>query len=326
MPIIQGSQYVHLMKKQNFENKTEKIRAAFLQLKSKQPDKFKSRLNLSWSNWGFGMEPLSDSAARLEKNGIHFIELHGNHYGPDLGYKAAETKKILGDHGVQTAGICGMFSPDNDLSSNRGIQRQAAVDYLKRELEFTKQMGGEYILVVPGAVGRPVAYDKSEFERSVATLQLVADLFAKNKIKAAIEPIRAAEVSFVHTIADAKNYIAAVGHPGVGHINGDVYHMQSGESHIGEALVDAGDQLLNLHMADSNRCALGEGAMDLDCIIMALYLIGFNSKGHYVTPEPLGPGGDPYPAMHGKPDKKLLDKMVSQTARYFREREEALLA
>lgn len=314
------------MKKQNFETKTEKIQTAFLELKKKHSEKLKTRLNLSWSNWGFGIEPLADSAARLEKSGIKFIELHGNHYGPDLGYKVAEAKKVLSDHGVETAGICGMFSPDNDLSSNRGIQRQAAVDYLKRELDFTKQMGGSYILVVPGAVGRPGAYDKSEFERSVATLQLVADLFVKNKIKAAIEPIRAAEVSFCHTIADAKQYIAAVNHPGIGHINGDVYHMQSGESHIGEALVDAGDQLLNLHMADSNRCALGEGAMDLDTIIMALYLIGFNQKGHYVTPEPLGPGGDPYPAMHGKPDKKLLDKMVSQTARYFREREEALLS
>lgn len=314
------------MKKQSFEAKTEKIRAAFLDLKKKDPAKFKTRLSLSWSNWGFGMEPLSASAARLQKNGIKFIELHGNHYGPDLGYKVAETKKVLADHGIETAGICGMFSADNDLSSNRGIHRQAAVDYLKRELEFTKQMGGTYILVVPGAVGRPNAYDKSEFERSVATLQLVADLFVKNKIKAAIEPIRSAEVSLCHTIADAKKYIAAVGHPGIGHINGDVYHMQSEESHIGEALMDAGDQLLNLHMADSNRCALGEGAMDLDAIIMALYLIGFNARGHYVTPEPLGPGGDPYPAMHGKPDKKLLDNMVSQTARYFREREEVLLA
>jgi sugar phosphate isomerase/epimerase len=187
-------------------------------------------------------------------------------------------------------------------------------------------MGGSYILVVPGAVGRPARYDNTEFERSVATLQLVADLFVKHKVKAAIEPIRSAEVSFIHTIADAKQYLAAVNRPGIGHINGDVYHMQSEESHIGEALIEAGDQLINLHMADSNRCALGKGAMDMDAIIMALYLIGFNSKGHYVTPEPLGPGGDPYPAMHGKPDKKSLDEMVKQSANYFREREEELLA
>lgn len=314
------------MKKQNCEIKTEQIRRAFLELKKKHPEKLKTRLNLSWSNWGFGIESLSDSAARLEKNGVKFIELHGNHYGPDLGYKAGETKKILGDHGIKVGGICGMFSADNDLSSNRAVHRQAAVDYLKRELEFAGQMNASYILVVPGAVGRPIAYDKTEFERSVQTLRLVADLFVKHEVKAAIEPIRSAEVSFVHTIADAKKYIAAVGHPGVGHINGDVYHMQSEEAHIGAALLDAGSQLINLHMADSNRCALGEGAMDLDAIIMALYLIGFNAKGHYVTPEPLGPGGDPYPAMHGKPDKKLLDEMVRQTATCFREREEEVLA
>ena len=314
------------MKKQNYEIKTEKIRSAFLELKKKQPQRLKTRLNLSWSNWGFGIEPLADSAARLAKNEIRFIELHGNHYGPDLGYPVAETRKVLSDHGIKVGGVCGMFSADNDLSSNRAVHRQAAVEYLKRELEFTRQMGGGYILVVPGAVGRPNAYDKTEFERSIATLRLVADLFVKNGLKAAIEPIRSAEVSFIHTIADAKQYLAAVNHPGIGHINGDVYHMQSEESHIGEALLDAGAQLINLHMADSNRGALGEGALDLDAIIMALYLIGFNSKGHYVTPEPLGPGGDPYPAMHGNPDKRLLDNLVRQTATYFREREEAVLA
>jgi sugar phosphate isomerase/epimerase len=218
-----------------------------------------------------------------------------------------------------------MFSPDNDLSSNRGIQRQAAIDYIKRELEFTNKVGGSYMLVVPGAVGRPSTYDSSEFERSVETLQLVADIFVKNKVKAAIEPIRSAEVSLIHTIADAKRYIKAVNHPGVAHINGDVYHMQSEESHIGEALMDAGIQLINLHMADSNRCALGEGSLDLDTIIMALYLIGYNTDGHYVTPEPLGPGGDPYPAMFGKPDGAVLDKLVKQTIDTIRKRETFLL-
>ncbi|MHB1768932.1 MAG: sugar phosphate isomerase/epimerase family protein [Phycisphaerae bacterium] len=314
------------IKMQNAQIKTEKIKKAFLALKKAHPKKLKTRLNLSWSNWGFGIEPLEDSAARLEKNGITFIELHGNHYGPDLGYKAEETKKMLRNHGIRVAGICGMFSADNDLSSNRAIQRQSAIDYLKREIEFAKQVGAEYILVVPGAVGRPVAYDDSEFERSVETLATVADLFLKSGVKAAIEPIRSAEVSLVHTIAEARRYINAVNHPGVAFINGDVYHMQSEESHIGEALKNAGDQLLNLHVADSNRCALGEGSLDLDTIIMALYLIGYNTKGHYVTPEPLGPGGDPYPAMFGKPDPALLDEMVRQTVEYFRAREEEVVA
>ena len=313
------------MTKQNYELKNGKIRLAFENLKKNSPESLKRRLNLSWSNWGFGIEALSDSAARLSKAGVGFIELHGNHYGPDLGYKKNETVKILDSYGIKVGGVCGMFSADNDLSSNRAVHRQAAIDYLKREIEFTAEAGGSYILVVPGAVGRPRPYDDAEFDRSVETLKIAADLFTQYGVKAAIEPIRSAEVSFVHTFEDAKKYIAAVDHPGVKHINGDLYHMQVEESHIGEALVNAGEMLVNLHMADSNRCALGDGSMDLDTIIMALYLIGYNREGRFVTPEPLGPGGDPYPAMNGKPDKALLDRLVTQTASYFREREEALL-
>jgi len=310
---------------QNFEKKNEAIRKQFAELKKNQPKRLESRLNLSWSNWGFGLEPLSASAARLAKHGVEFIELHGNHYGPDLGYRPKETLKILGDHGIKVAGICGMFSPDNDLSSNRAIQRQAAIDYIRRELDFARAMKAGYMLVVPGAVGRPTAYDASEFHRSTETLRIVADDFVQAGVRAAIEPIRAAEVSFCHTIADAQAYIASVNHPGVAHINGDVYHMQSGEAHIGKAVLDAGERLTNLHLADSNRCALGEGSLDVDTLIMALYLIGYNQPGCYVTPEPLGPGGDPYPAMNGMPDAERLDRLVEQTVRSIREREDAVL-
>ncbi len=314
------------MKKQNFELKNEKIKKAFEELKKSHPGRLKKRLNLSWSNWGFGIEALKDSAARLEKAEINYIELHGNHYGADLGYKTDETLKILESHNIKVAGICGMFSKDNDLSSNRAVHRQAAIDYLKREIDFASSVGGEYILVVPGAVGRPDAYDDTEFERSIESLRIVADLFTENNVKAAIEPIRSAEVSFIHTISDAKRYIEEINHPAVRYINGDVYHMQSEESHIGEAIIDAKDMLVNLHLADSNRCALGDGSLDLDTLIMALYLIGYNEEGRFVTPEPLGPGGDPYPATYGKPDKGFLDRLVMQTARYFREREEELLS
>lgn len=313
------------MNMQRYEQKNQKIKEAFLDLKKKNPEKLKYRLNFSWSNWGFGMEPLEESAGRLQKAGIRYIELHGNHYGPDLGYKVKDTLNVLGSYDIRVAGVCGMFSPDNDMSSNRSVHRQAAIDYLKREIEFTEAVGGTYLLVVPGAVGRPAKYDDMEFDRSVETLRLVADLFSRHNVKAAIEPIRSAEVSLVRSIADAQAYIRAVDHPGVRHINGDVYHMQAEESHMGEALLTAGEQLVNLHMADSNRGALGDGSLDLDTIIMALYLLGYNRDGRFVTPEPLGPGGDPYPAMYGKPDKEKLDQLVLQSTAYFREREEALL-
>ncbi len=313
------------MARQHFEQKNERIYEHFMQFLHEHPERLGQRLNLSWSNWGFGMEPLAQSAARLATYGVQFIELHGNHYGPDLGYGVDETLAILNDYHIKVAGVCGMFSADNDLSSNRAIQRQAAIDYLKRTVPFTAAVGGSYLLVVPGAVGRPAAYDQMEFDRSIETLSIVADLFTQYNVRAAIEPIRAAEVSFCHTIADARHYIAAVKHPGVAHINGDVYHMQSEESHIGEAILEANSRLVNLHFADSNRCALGAGSLDVDTIIRALYLIGYNNPGRYITFEPLGPGGDPYPAMYGKTDPAILDKLVKDSITYFRAREDAVL-
>ena len=313
------------MRKQNYESINAVIFDKFQKLKSEQPERLNNRLNLSWSNWGFGLEDLSTSLKRLNSAGVKFIELHGNHYGADLGYRLADTAKLLEHYEIRVSGICGMFSVDNDLSSNRAIHRQAAIDYIRRELDFGASVKAEYLLIVPGAVGRPLSYDTSEFERSVESLRLVADVFVEKNIKAAIEPIRADEVSIVHSISEAKSYIHAVDHPGVRHINGDIYHMQTSESHIGQALLNAGDSLVNLHVADSNRGVLGGGSIDLDTIIRALYLMGYNRAGRYVTPEPLGPGGNPYPAMYGRTSEDTLDDLVKNTVSYFRERENVIL-
>lgn len=309
------------MEPQNWERERQQLVDAFRKTMADDPGLKDQALKLSWSNWGFGMEPLEDSARRLAAAGIQWIELHGNRYGADLGYRADAVLATLGGHGIRVAGICGMFGPDNDLSAASGVIRQNAIDYIRRQLDLCHAVGGSYMLVVPGAVGRPAPYDENEFNRSVETLRLVADDFVQAGVRAAIEPIRSAEVSLVHTIADAKRYVAAVDHPGVRHINGDVYHMQVEEAYIAGALIEAGDGLVNLHLADSNRGALGQGAMDVDAILMALYVIGYADGLRFATPEPLGPGGDPYPAMHGKADSELLDRLVRESADTWRKRE-----
>ena len=312
------------MELQNFEKKNQKIKELFLELKAKSPDKLKRRLNLSWSNWGFGIESLVDSAERLRSNVIEYIELHGNRYGDDLGYRPEQVRKIVSDYGITVAGICGMFSPDNDLSSNRGIIRQNAIDYIRRNVDLGRELGVTYMLIVPGAVGRPEKIDDSEFDRSVETIRIVADVFVAADIKAAVEPIRSAEVSFCHTLADAKRYIEEIDHPGVKHINADIYHMLTEEAHPFQSIMEYGELIVNLHMADTNRCALGTGCLDLDTLITALYLKKYNDDRHFITPEPLGPGGDPYPAMYGKEGPRKLDQLVEDTVKYFREREEMI--
>ena len=71
-------------------------------------------------------------------------------------------------------------------------------------------------------------------------------------------------------------------------------------------------------------CALGAGSIDLDSILIALYSIDYTETQRFVTFEPLGQGGNPYPAMHGKPTPELLDKLVSDSVNYLRKRENCI--
>lgn len=313
------------MKPQKFQQFDREVIEAFIQFRQNNP-KVKRKLNLSWSNWGFGMEPFETSVARLAKYNVQFIELHGNRYGKDLGYKTKETRKILDDYGVQVGGVCGMVSPECELSSNKPHITQRSIDYFRRNIDMCAELGGKYILFAPGAVGRPQKYDDNEFNRAADAIRILGDDFQKAGIRAGIEPVRSAEVSFCHTFAEAKRLIDTVNHPGVNHIAGDVYHMLAEEEHIGKTVLDYGHMMTNLHMADSNRQALGAGCLDLDILLMALYSVGYNNENCFCSAEPLGPGGDPYPQMWGSPEPEMLDALVKLTAKTFYEREEEILA
>ncbi len=311
------------MEPQNFEKTNIEIRNKFKEFI--KTNDLKEKLKFSWSNWGFGLEPIERSLERLNKYNVKYIELHGNRYGDDLGYDSKELKKVLEHFDIKVSGICGMVWKESELASTSPFVRQRCIDYFKRNIELCKELAGEYILFTPGAVGRPQKYDDFEFDRAVETLKILGDRFSESGVKAAIEPVRVDEVSFCHTFSDAVEIIEAVGNKGVSHIAGDVYHMLHHETHIGQTILDYGDYMVNLHMADTNRKALGSGMLDLDIIIMSLYLVGYNNKNAFLSAEPLGPSADPYYQMYGITDPKILDKLVSDSASYFYQREKIVL-
>ena len=119
--------------------------------------------------------------------------------------------------------------------------------------------------------------------------------------------------------------IEEVNHPGCQHIAGDTYHQMHEEPHIGEALISCGEKLTNLHLSDTNRRALGTGSLDLDIIITALYVIGYNNETCFCTLEPLGGGANPYDMLYGQPDIEAADQLVKGSAEYFFGRENEVL-
>ncbi len=309
------------MKLQNYEEKSKKIKELFLKEKREKPDKFKSRLNLSWSIWMFGIESLENSLKRVKNAGLQYVELKGDHYTENTGTDPDEINKLLHSLEIEVSGVIGLFSPSNDLSSPDPYIKQKAIDYVRNQVKFAKETGGRYFIVVPSAVGRPDPVDNSELLRSSAALRKCGEDFRNYEIKAAIEPIRSAEVSLIHTVKGVNEYIKEVDHPAINRINGDIYHMLCEENHIGEAIIECGDKLVNLHLADSNRDAIGKGMIDIDTVIMAAYLVGMNEDNRFLTFEPLGPYPDPY-VLSNEPCKvELMNELVEISVSYFKERE-----
>jgi sugar phosphate isomerase/epimerase len=281
-------------------------------------------LRLSWSNWGFGTEDLADSVKRLAHCGVMYVELHGNRYGPDLGYRGPEVRKVLEDHGLAVSGVCGMVTPEQEFASLLPHVRQRMIDYTRRCIELCVETGGSYVLFGAGAVGRPIRYDDNEMARAAETMRIVADDFVMSGIHGCIEPIRPDETSLVHTFAEADYLISLINHPGIQHFNGDLYHILSGEEHIGTTLLKYGERMINLHLADTNRRALSSGMLDMDIVIMALYARNYQRRVAYCTAEPLGPGANPFVALFGQPNQTVLDDLVMRTAACFYERDAEL--
>jgi sugar phosphate isomerase/epimerase len=269
----------------------------------------------------FGIEPLENSLKRVKKAGLRYVELKGDHYTKYTGTDSDKVNRLLTSLDMEVSGVIGLFSPSNDLSSADPYIRQRAIDYVKNQVNFSKKIGGHYFIVVPSAVGRPNPVDNCELFRSSESLRKCGEDFEKSGIKAAIEPIRSAEVSLIHTVKGVKDYIKDVSHPAINHINGDIYHMLCEETHIGEAIIECGDKLVNLHLADSNRDAVGKGMIDIDTVIMAAYLVGMNENNRFLTFEPLGPYPDPYVLSNEPCQVDLMNELVGDSVSYFRERE-----
>ncbi len=311
--------------------KTQKIKEDFDRLKKEHPDRLKRRIDISFCSQCFGYEPVEESVRRLSELGYSFIEIPGNYGGPDSGNhtQLSEIRKSLEKYNMRVSGVCPLTPRNAAMTSPNFFEKQNAIDYVRGNIDLCRSLGGSYCLVTPGPCGSPEPIDGGDWDRSVDMMRYLGEDFVKNNIRAAIEPVNAAFTPICHSLQEAEEYIKEVDHPGVRHIYGDLAPITDKEPHIGEAIVKYGKYLLNLHVRDTVKgMGLGNGSLDLDTIIRALYLIGFNTEGHYVVGEPEMTGyidGGGFNIFIRYPEEAKR-RMAADTIQYFREREEEVLS
>ena len=220
---------------------------------------------LAIHNW-MKAESLDVTVQRLAKYGYQALEIQG---APDK-YDTDQVKQLLDDHGVRCWGSVTLMLDDRNLLAKDEKQRAQSVIYVKDCIQMVSALGGQVISVVPGTVGKlvPDSTPEMEWDWCVTALKDINDFARTCKVKIGIEPINRFETYFINRGAQALALADAVA-PDCG-VCLDIFHMNLEEDDPIAAIHEAGDRLVNVHVADNNRMACGMGSLNWPQIIKAL--------------------------------------------------------
>lgn len=288
-------------------------------------------MKYSISNWIYGDEPLEMTFQRLKRFGYNGIELKGE---PKL-YQTGEIKELCGKYNLSVLSIAGMYpwpTKDRDMASPDDQVRKKAISYLQSCVDLAEEVEAPLVIVVPSAVGKvsPIDNFRDEEEwiqakerawnHAILSVREAARYAEGRGILLAVEPINRYETFLVNTAEDGLRFIAEVNSPAV-KIHLDVFHMNIEEVDVAEAIRRCEKLLINLHISDSNRRAVGDGHVNFRAIMYALKEIHYQWA---LTLEPIPPVPDPYVATRLKRYEALRDKYAEQCITQLRRLEEEI--
>jgi len=222
-------------------------------------------------NW-MRSEPIEVTVARLARFGYGSIEIKGE---PDQ-YNTADVRALLTSYGLKCWGAVTLTLGERNLCAKNEKQRADSVDYMKRVVTMSKELGGSEITIVPSTVGKvvPDATPEEEWKWCVDSLKEIHEHATKAGIVMAIEPLNRFETYFVTRGEQALALADAVA-PDVG-VCLDCFHMNIEEVDLLATIRKVGSRLKDFHVADNNRMACGMGSLDWTAIVGALKEIKYD--------------------------------------------------
>jgi D-psicose/D-tagatose/L-ribulose 3-epimerase len=237
-----------------------------------QPSDERSRLMqlgihaMAWTpHWSNDSLPLIDRVAEM---GLDFIEV------PLMGIDDVDPQAIrsrLTDAGVGSV-TSTVLSEATDISSSDPDVRAAGVDYLRRCIDVTADMGAPQLSgVIYGAHGKRQLHRPSqeEWRWSAECLRTVAEHAANRGIDIGIEPVNRYESPLINTCQQAIGLAEMIGQPNV-KVHLDTYHMNIEEKDWAQPVATAGDRLCHFHLCENDRGIPGTGLVDWEELFGAL--------------------------------------------------------
>lgn len=263
-------------------------------------------MHLSMHNW-MRAEPIEVTIRRLAKYGYESIEIGGE---PDK-YDTKDLRRTLKENKIRCWGSISLMFTGLDLIQADENGRANTIDYLKNCVTMVKELEGEVMSIVPSEVGkvRAQADEKTEWNWAVQGLKEVNAHAQKEGVRVAIEPLNRFETNFLNRHDQALALAEAVG-PNVG-VCLDAFHMNIEEANFRHALQETGSKLFDFHVADNNRMACGQGALNWREIVGTLKEIGYDGAltVEFVAPLDRTPA-NPYLNATASAEKELTEEQL----------------
>lgn len=228
-------------------------------------------MHLSTHNW-MRAEPLETTLRRISALGFESIEISGE---PSQ-YPVDETRALLEKYAIRCWGAVTLTLGARDLAARDPEQRARSVDYVTSVVDFAADLGGEIVTVVPVTVGKivPTATPEEEWQWVVDGLRRPYERACERGIRLGLEPLNRFETYFLNRADQAMALAEAVG-PNCG-ITLDAFHLNIEEANFLGAIATAAPRLVDFHVADNNRLAPGQGALDWPRIVAAIRATGYD--------------------------------------------------
>ncbi len=185
---------------------------------------------------------------------------------------------------VPSIGTGQSYFHENLSLANLSPQSQIAVrERLCGHVKFASRLGAAVVLgSIRGKLNTHSPETRlAEYDIAIDAVRELADFASPLGVSLTIEPINRYETNFLNTVAEALEFVHAVGCPNVG-VLADTFHMNIEERQIVDSLKTVGSLLSHVHFADSNRYAPGMGHLDFGVITKALVELGYDG---YVSAE-----------------------------------------
>jgi sugar phosphate isomerase/epimerase len=214
----------------------------------------------------------------LADAGCDFFEFGVGMLCPESPRSLFEEFKALVNEYPLRAECFNSFIPADLKLVGPNVDKARLDNYLAQATERAAELGGRIIVFGSGGARRvPEGFSRGRaHEQIFEFLSLAANYGRKHGIVIAIEHLNRSETNMINTIAEAVTYADEVDCLEVKALV-DFYHMMvEGESF--DEIVQAGERIVHVHVADTDRLYPGSGNYDYKKFTRALAQAGYRGR------------------------------------------------